>query len=37
VANVLQFEGRMPCNPAWITRKVGGHGFAEMVDKLLAV
>jgi HAD superfamily hydrolase (TIGR01484 family) len=36
VANVLQFEGRMPCNPAWITRKEGGHGFAEMVDKLLA-
>ena len=36
VANVLQFEGRMPCNPAWITRKEGGHGFAEMVDQLLA-
>ncbi len=36
VANVLQFEGRMPCNPAWITRKEGGYGFAEMVDKLLA-
>jgi len=36
VANVLQFKGRMPCNPAWITRKAGGHGFAEMVDKLLA-
>jgi len=35
VANVLQFEGRMPCNPAWITRQEGGHGFAEMVDKLL--
>ncbi|UCD80048.1 MAG: HAD-IIB family hydrolase [Desulfobacterales bacterium] len=37
VANVLQFEGRMPCNPAWITRKEGGHGFAEMVDQLLAL
>jgi len=36
VANVLQFEGRMPCNPAWITRQEGGYGFAEMVDKLLA-
>jgi HAD superfamily hydrolase (TIGR01484 family) len=36
VANVLQFEGRMPCNPAWITRKEGGYGFAEMVDKLLS-
>ena len=35
VANVLQFEGRMPCNPAWITRREGGHGFAEMVAKLL--
>ena len=35
VANVLQFEGRMPCYPAWITRKEGGYGFAEMVDKLL--
>ena len=35
VANVLQFEGRMPSNPAWITRKAGGHGFAEMVDNLL--
>ena len=37
VANVLQFEGRMPCNPAWITRKEGGYGFAEMVDNLLAL
>lgn len=36
VANVLQFTGRMPCNPAWITRKEGGYGFAEMVDTLLA-
>jgi hypothetical protein len=35
VANVLQFEGRMPCDPAWITRGKGGHGFAEMVDQLL--
>jgi hypothetical protein len=37
VANVLQFGGRMPCNPAWITRKEGGYGFAEMVDKLLTL
>lgn len=36
VANVLQFEGRMPCYPAWITRQSGGYGFAEMVDRLLA-
>jgi HAD superfamily hydrolase (TIGR01484 family) len=35
VANVLQFEGRMPSDPAWITRKGGGYGFAEMVDNLL--
>ena len=37
VANVLQFEGRMPCDPAWITRREGGYGFAEMVDKLLTL
>jgi HAD superfamily hydrolase (TIGR01484 family) len=37
VANVSNFEGRMPCNPAWITRKEGGYGFAEMVDKLLTL
>ena len=36
VANVRQFEGRMPCYPAWITRREGGYGFAEMVDGLLA-
>jgi HAD superfamily hydrolase (TIGR01484 family) len=35
VANVRQFEGRMPNDPVWITRKEGGYGFAEMVDKLL--
>jgi HAD superfamily hydrolase (TIGR01484 family) len=37
VANVTQFEGRMSCNPAWITRQEGGFGFAEMVDHLLAL
>ncbi len=37
VANVMQFEGRMPCNPSWITRQEGGYGFAEMVDDLLAL
>jgi HAD superfamily hydrolase (TIGR01484 family) len=37
VANVLQFDGRMPCNPVWITRKEGGYGFAEMVDTLLTL
>ena len=37
VANVRQFEGRMPCDPTWITRKEGGFGFAEMVDILLTL
>ena len=37
VANVMQFEGRMPCHPSWITRQEGGYGFAEMVDNLLAL
>ena len=36
VANVLNFEGRMPCEPAWVTQKMGGYGFAEMVDVLLS-
>jgi HAD superfamily hydrolase (TIGR01484 family) len=36
VANVLNFKGRMPCEPAWVTQKMGGYGFAEMVDVLLA-
>ncbi|MEW6673928.1 MAG: HAD-IIB family hydrolase [Thermodesulfobacteriota bacterium] len=36
VANVRHFKGRMTCEPAWITRRDGGDGFAEMVDKLLA-
>lgn len=37
VANVMQFNGRMPCYPAWVTSREGGHGFAEMVDLLLAL
>ncbi|MDX2439754.1 MAG: HAD-IIB family hydrolase [Desulfobacterales bacterium] len=36
VANVLHFKERMDCNPAWITEKEGGYGFAEMVDTLLS-
>jgi hydroxymethylpyrimidine pyrophosphatase-like HAD family hydrolase len=36
VANVSRFKGCMPCYPAWITRGQGGHGFAEMVEQLLA-
>ena len=36
VANVLHFKERMDCDPAWITEKEGGYGFAEMVDILLS-
>jgi HAD superfamily hydrolase (TIGR01484 family) len=35
VANILNFKGRMECEPAWVTEKKGGFGFAEMVDTLL--
>jgi len=36
VANVLNFKKRMDSDPAWITEKEGGYGFAEMVDTLLS-
>jgi HAD superfamily hydrolase (TIGR01484 family) len=36
VANVVHFKDRMDCDPAWITEKEGGYGFAEMVDILLS-
>jgi HAD superfamily hydrolase (TIGR01484 family) len=36
VANVMQFKGRMTHYPAWVTKREGGYGFAEMVDGLLA-
>jgi len=36
VANILNFKERMDCDPAWITEKEGGLGFAEMVDILLS-
>ena len=36
VANVLNFKGRLPCEPTWVTKNGGGYGFAEMVDMLLA-
>ena len=35
VANVLLFVGKMQETPAWITANKGGHGFAELVDRLL--
>ena len=36
VANVMQFEGQMERYPAWVTKREGGYGFAEMVDVLLS-
>jgi HAD superfamily hydrolase (TIGR01484 family) len=36
VANILQFKERLASEPAWVTRKAGGYGFAEMVDQLLS-
>jgi HAD superfamily hydrolase (TIGR01484 family) len=35
VANVRRFTDRMIHPPAWITRREGGFGFAELVDVLL--
>jgi len=35
VANVLRFEGKMDHYPAWVTKREGGYGFAEMVEGLL--
>jgi len=36
VANILQFKGKIMHEPAWVTLKEGGYGFAEMVDSILA-
>ena len=36
VANILQFMGIMDHSPAWVTKREGGYGFAEMVDILLS-
>jgi hypothetical protein len=36
VANVLQFKGMLDHSPAWVTKREGGYGFAEMVDVLLS-
>ncbi len=35
VSDVLRFKGRMTAEPAWITNRGEGKGFAEMVDVLL--
>jgi HAD superfamily hydrolase (TIGR01484 family) len=36
VANIRRFEGQLARNPAWVTTREGGYGFAEMVDVLLS-
>ncbi len=36
VANIMHFKGKITRYPAWITKKEGGYGFAEMVENLLA-
>lgn len=36
VSNILQFKGKIMHEPAWVTLKEGGYGFAEMVDSILA-
>jgi HAD superfamily hydrolase (TIGR01484 family) len=36
VANILAFKGALPSEPAWVTERVGGYGFAEMVGILLS-
>lgn len=36
VANVRDFLHRMDAHPAFVTPSPGGHGFAELVDHLLA-
>lgn len=36
VANVAAFAGRLSAWPRWVTQSENGHGFAELVDLLLA-
>ena len=36
VANVSHFKGMMDHYPAWVTKREGGYGFAEMVDIFLS-
>jgi HAD superfamily hydrolase (TIGR01484 family) len=36
VANIREFDGELPSEPAWVTEKVGGYGFAEMTDLLVS-
>jgi HAD superfamily hydrolase (TIGR01484 family) len=37
VANVKNFMGKMPHDPAWLTEREGGLGFAEMADRLMSL
>ena len=37
VANVRDFEGRMPANPAFIATLRGGEGFVEIANRLLSM
>ena len=36
MANILHFKGKIATEPAWITKKEGGYGFAEMVETVLS-
>lgn len=36
VANVLDFQGQLAAEPAWITSRRGGAGFVELADLLLS-
>jgi HAD superfamily hydrolase (TIGR01484 family) len=36
VANIREFEDVLEPEPAWVTKQLGGYGFAEMVDRLLS-
>jgi len=37
VANVRDFLPRMKAHPRWITDRPGGHGFADLIDQVLAL
>jgi HAD superfamily hydrolase (TIGR01484 family) len=37
VANIHVFEGELSSEPAWVTERIGGYGFEEMVEILLSV
>lgn len=36
VANIHEYKGALPSEPAWVTERIGGYGFAEMVEILLS-